>query len=166
MNLKYLSIVIVFLVLLVLAFKYTPEPTVENQVENTPEIPAPIVAENPDGEADPNRMKLDMTPWRWISAQYNDGTKIVPKTDKFVLTFKPDGTFSASTDCNGMGGNYKAGADKTITFSNMMSTLMFCEGSQEMEFRKILEGANSYFFTGRGELIIELKFDSGTATFR
>ena len=48
----------------------------------------------------------------------------------------------------------------------MMSTLMFCEGSQEEEFTHILTNTSGYLFTSRGELILELKFDSGTVTFR
>jgi heat shock protein HslJ len=107
-----------------------------------------------------------MTPWHWISAQYNDGTKITPKlSDKFTLTFKNDGTFSASTDCNGIGGNYDV-KDKMLTFHDMLGTLMYCDGSQEGDFKKILENTGSYHFTNRGELILELKYDSGTATFR
>lgn len=124
------------------------------------------VAENPEGEADPKRMKLDMTEWRWVSALYNDGKELKPRTfGDFTLTFKNDGTFGAKTDCNSMGGKYKVQGN-LITFSEMMSTLMYCEGSQEGDFAKILEHTASYLFTNRGELILEFKFDSGTATFR
>ena len=36
-------------------------------------------------------------------------------TERPSLTLKDDGTFSASTDCNSMGGKYEA-VDKQITF--------------------------------------------------
>lgn len=123
------------------------------------------VAQNFEGESDPSRMTLGMQTWRWISVTYNDGKKIIPKVDKFNLTFKKDGTFSASTDCNGVGGEYTVSGNK-ITFKKMMSTLMYCEGSQEQDFSKVLTEANSYFFTSKGELILDLKMDSGSAVFR
>ncbi len=163
MKIKYLfaGLVIVFPALVIVIKK--SEPVVENTQINTP---IERVAENPEGEADPTRMTLFIPEWKWISAQYNDGKELQPKTvGDFVLTFKKDGTFSAKTDCNGIGGNYTV-KDNKITFGEMMGTLMYCEGSQEAEFRKLLEGASSFFFTNRGQLIIELKYDSGTATFR
>jgi heat shock protein HslJ len=167
MHNKKLIWIVAVIAILILAFAYYfHKPKVETPLVITPSPSPTHVAENPEGEADPSRMKLDMTVWHWISAQYNDGTKITPKlSDKFTLTFKNDGTFSASTDCNGIGGNYVA-KDKMLTFKDMLGTLMYCEGSQESDFKKILENTSSYFFTNRGELILELKYDSGTATFR
>ncbi len=124
------------------------------------------VAQNFEGEADPNRMTLGMKKWTWISALYNDERIITPKRkDAFTLTFRTDGTFSASTDCNGVGGKYVTDKEK-ITFSEMMSTKMFCEGSQESEFTKMLENSTGYHFTSKGELILDLKFDSGSVIFR
>ncbi len=124
------------------------------------------VMQNFEGEADPSRMKLDMKTWNWIKTIYNDGREILPKNaEKFTLKFLDNGTFSASTDCNGVGGNYTADKEK-ISFGEMISTLMYCEGSQEAEFRSFLENAQSYHFTSKGELILDLKFDSGSAVFR
>lgn len=124
------------------------------------------VAQNFEGEADPSRMTLGMKKWTWVSTLYNDERTITPKQkDAFTLTFKIDGTFSASTDCNGVGGSYVTDKEK-ITFGQMMSTLMFCEGSQEGDFTKMLENSTGYHFTSKGELILDLKFDSGSVTFR
>lgn len=64
-----------------------------------------------------------------------------------------------------MGGSYVAGAD-TIMFSQIFSTKMYCEGSQETEFASLLENTQGYHFTSRGQLILDLKFDSGSAIFR
>lgn len=125
---------------------------------------APRVAENPEGEADPSRMNLEMKTWNWVSALYNDGRSITPKKDLFSLTFK-EGKFTARTDCNSMSGSYTA-SDGVISFSSIAMTKMYCEGSQENEFAKLLENSSGYHFTGKGELILDLKFDSGTATFR
>lgn len=125
-----------------------------------------VVVQNFEGEANPDMMKLNMKTWTWIKTVYNDDTVITPRlTDKFNLTFK-NNTFSATTDCNGVGGEYKETNNKQITFTKMMSTLMFCEGSQEAEFSKGLSEVSSYHFTSKGELILEIKMDSGTMIFR
>lgn len=124
------------------------------------------VVQNFEGEADPKKMSLGMKPWTWISLQYENGTLTTPKNvNAFVLTFKSDGTFSATTDCNQAGGSYTADGEK-ITFSKIFSTKMFCEGSQETEFLQMLETVAGYSFTSKGELILALKFDSGTSVFR
>ncbi len=124
------------------------------------------VVQNFEGEADPARMKLDMKIWKWINTIYNDGKEIKPSLkDKFTLILKNNGTFSATTDCNGIGGEYIINGSK-ISFEKMMSTLMYCEGSQESDFSKSLNEVDSYFFTSKGELIFNLKFDSGSMIFR
>jgi heat shock protein HslJ len=128
--------------------------------------PKGLVVENFEGEADPNRMKLTMKPWNWVSTLLNDGTNITPKVEnKFSITFKEDGTFSATTDCNGVGGNYVT-KDSYIVFSQMMSTLMYCEDSQESKFTEFLTNTSNFHFTSKGELVLDLKFDSGSAIFK
>jgi hypothetical protein len=47
-----------------------------------------------------------------------------------------------------------------------MSTKMFCEGSQENVFSQSLTEVVSYLFTTRGELILEIKMDSGVMVFK
>ena len=124
------------------------------------------VEQNFEGEADPSRMTLDMKTWTWVSALYNDGRKITPnKAGAFTLTFGADGRFSAKTDCNSVGGSYTA-AENKITFGQMISTKMYCEGSQENEFTTLLSNTTSYQFTSRGELILGLKFDSGSVVLK
>lgn len=124
------------------------------------------VVQNFEGEADPSRMTLGMKKWVWISALYNDGREIVPKkTEDFTISFGNDGRFSATTDCNIVGGNY-AVKDNQITFGKMISTKMYCESSQESEFTGLITNSTSFHFTSRGELILDLKFDNGTVTFR
>lgn len=118
------------------------------------------------GEADPSRMTLTMKPWVWESALYNDGREITPKqSGAFTLTFGADGQFSAKTDCNSMAGSYTA-ENGTLTFGQIAMTKMFCEGSQEMVFAQLLETTSGYHFTARGQLILDLKFDSGSVVFR
>ena len=118
------------------------------------------------GEANPEMMTLYMKPWTWIKTTYNDDTEIIPEDEgDFVLTLNEDKTFSATTDCNAMRGSYEVEGSQ-ISFGPIASTKMFCEGSQEQEFSATLEEAVSFSFTGRGELIFDLKLDSGSATFR
>lgn len=124
------------------------------------------VAQNFEGEADPSRMTLDMKKWVWISTLYNDEREIKPKqADRFTITFGKDGRFSATTDCNSASGTYTAG-NGLITFGAIAQTKMFCEGSQEMEFITSLQNTSGYHFTSKGELILDLKFDSGSVVFR
>jgi heat shock protein HslJ len=124
------------------------------------------IVQNFEGEADPARMTLSMKKWNWINTQYSNDTTVVPKIpEKFVLTFKDGQTFSATTDCNSVGGNYMLHGN-IITFTKIVSTLMFCEGSQEQDFTKMLSEVQTYHFTSKGELVFDLKFDSGSMIFR
>ncbi|MBP6857755.1 MAG: META domain-containing protein [Candidatus Pacebacteria bacterium] len=119
-----------------------------------------------EGEADPAKMTLTMKKWNWVYTQYSDGKEVKPiAKDKFTLTLNKNNTFSATTDCNGGGGEYKTKGNE-VTFSNMISTLMYCEDSQESDFKKMLNETQSYMFTSKGELVLLLKFDSGSVFFK
>ena len=124
------------------------------------------VAKDFEGEANPSSMTLDMKKWVWVSTLYNDEREIMPKqAGRFTITFGKDGRFSATTDCNSMGGGYVA-YNGTLTFGETFMTEMYCEGSQESDFANLLQTASGYHFTSKGELILDLKFDSGSAMFR
>lgn len=124
------------------------------------------VAQNFEGEADPARMSLEMKPWVWINALYNDERTVTPKKPgAFTITFKNDGTFFATTDCNGLSGKF-AREQGSIAFGPIASTLMFCEDSQEKVFSELIRDTSAFHFTSKGELIFDLKFDSGNVTFR
>ncbi len=103
--------------------------------------------------------------WLWKETQMNDGTVITPKkTDAFKLTFSADGRVSGTTDCNGFGGSYEV-TDGVLTMGEFMMTLMYCDGSQEMEFQKMLSQPVTFMFTDAGELVLMLPYDSGSAIF-
>ncbi len=124
------------------------------------------VVQDFEGEADPSKMTLDMKTWAWIFALFNDERKVAPKkTGDFTITFEKDGKFTATTDCNAMFGEYKTD-ESTIAFSAIGMTRKFCEGSQEVEFSELLTNSSGYHFTSKGELILDLKFDSGSVIFR
>ena len=123
------------------------------------------VVQNFEGEADTTKMTLNMKTWNWIKTVYNTSEEKPRLENKFTLSFKDNGTFSVATDCNGIGGEYTV-MGNNIGFSKMMSTLMYCENSQEGDFSKMLENIKSYHFTSKGELIFDLKYDSGSMIFR
>lgn len=87
------------------------------------------------------------------------------KKDAFIVMFKNDGTFTATTDCNTVGGKYVSTKD-TISLSDIFSTKMYCEGSQENEYASLLEKTTHYMFTSKGELVLLLKYDSGSVYFK
>jgi heat shock protein HslJ len=122
------------------------------------------VAQDFEGEADPSRMTLEMTDWKWEQTVNANGVVVTPKKPGvFSLSFKA-GSVSVKTDCNSMGGTYVAD-DGSLSFGNMMSTMMYCEGSQETEFSAMLGEVVGYRFTSKGELILS-KQGGGTMTFR
>jgi heat shock protein HslJ len=118
------------------------------------------------GEASAERMTLDMKQWTWVETVFSDGSQLVPsETDVFGLTFTDAGTFSATTDCNSMGGTYEVSGN-TISFGSMFATEMFCMDSQEHEFATMLSEVDSFDFTGKGELIFGLKSEGGSSVFK
>ncbi len=119
-----------------------------------------------EGEADPAKMNLQMKTWNWIKTIFNNDTIVAPKKENvFGITFKTDGTFSVKTDCNSVGGSFVI-QDNKILLSKMISTLMYCENSQEQEFIKTLGEVSDFMFTSKGELILGLKMDTGSIIFR
>jgi len=64
-----------------------------------------------------------------------------------------------------MAGSY-ATDETALTFSDIIATKKFCQDSQEQEFATMLSNTSHYHFSERGELILDLKFDSGTVTLR
>ncbi|HUQ30041.1 MAG TPA: META domain-containing protein [Candidatus Paceibacterota bacterium] len=130
------------------------------------------VAQNFEGEADPGTMTLTQKKWTWVSAAYPSPTstsdkKVIPKQpNAFTITFSPNGRFTATTDCNSVGGSYETAGEGGIGFDQMVSTLRYCADSQESVLTGILNNASTYHFTSKGELILELMADGGSATFR
>jgi heat shock protein HslJ len=110
--------------------------------------------------------KLQAKTWTWINVVYADGTVITPRqTNAFTLSIKNDGSFDATTDCNQLGGRVTIN-NGAISFSDIFSTKKFCEGSQEEDFKKVLDRAAGYLFTERGELVLDIERDTGAAIFR
>ncbi|MEI6552940.1 MAG: META domain-containing protein [bacterium] len=163
------NIIIVNYVVRKVGENFTVPPSVGKSIQlllDTKTMQFGEVAKNFEGEANPAKMTLGMKTWNWVSTKYSDGKVVTPHIEnKFTLTIRSDKTFSVVTDCNGVGGEYSVSGNK-ITFTRMMSTLMYCENSQEGDFSKMLSEAQSYMFTSKGELILNLKFDSGSVIFK
>ena len=124
------------------------------------------VVQNFEGEVDINKMSLGMKTWNWVETRYNDGKIVYPKkANKFTITFSKDKRFSLTTDCNAMSGEYVV-TGKSIKFQKIISTLMACEGSQEEDFSKMIQDSNEYIFTNKGELVLNIKYDSGSVIFK
>lgn len=112
-----------------------------------------------------SRDGLEGTSWQWKETLYNNDDVVTPNNpEAFVLSFMENGRFSASTDCNGLSGNYEV-TDSALNFGEMASTKMFCEGSQEEEFTAMLSESVNYINTGEGELALMLAYDSGSVIF-
>lgn len=104
--------------------------------------------------------------WEWVSTEMNNDTVVKPnKPGVFKITFTEKGDVSVKTDCNGMFGRYTL-QNNQLTFGNMASTKMYCEGSQETAFAKSFGEVSSFFISPKGELILELKLDSGVVRFK
>jgi heat shock protein HslJ len=104
--------------------------------------------------------------WVWQETIMNDDTRIVPRNPgAFSLTFDAEGRLSGSTDCNGFGGDYTI-TDGVLETGPFMMTMMYCEGSQEMDFQKMLSQPLNVWFDEAGELVLLLPYDSGSMIFK
>ncbi len=103
--------------------------------------------------------------WEWVST--TTPVEEITATDpaRYVIIFNEDGTAGITADCNVGGAQYTAGEDGTLAITLGVSTLAFCENSQDTQFRAGLAAAASYFFQD-GELYIDMTADSGTMRFR
>lgn len=108
-----------------------------------------------EGEVDTSILSLRTKSWTWIRTEFTNKDPFYSShADSFVLTFGDENSFSAKTDCNGVGGTYTQ-TGNSIALTNMMSTLMYCEGSDESIFTESLSKASSYSFGTKGELILK-----------
>ena len=95
--------------------------------------------------------------WKLIS--YGDAgnpTPAIPNVDTSIK-FDSNGQISGNVGCNSFGGNYEVSGDK-ITFTSIMSTLMYCEetSSQEQALLSV--------FSDKVNLQIQMNDDTLTIT--
>ncbi len=110
--------------------------------------------------------RLRSAVWVWQETLLPNDEIITPRrSDDFILTFLDNNRFSASTDCNNIAGNYQAG-DRNIEFTNIAMTKMYCEDSQEDDFKEMILRSNRYMFDQEGNLVLSMAFDSGSVFFK
>jgi heat shock protein HslJ len=103
--------------------------------------------------------------WQWTKTVMNNDEVITPRdSEAFSITFTEDGKLNGTTDCNNFFGAYTETGDD-LSFGPFGSTKMYCEGSQELEFTKSLGEVEKFLFTESGDLVLTLKFDSGSIIF-
>lgn len=104
------------------------------------------------------------TSWQWNMTNSADGTILSkPNTpNDFILKFQAEGKFSVSTDCNNAGGSYSTDNKGMVTFSEIVMTLMACEGeTKEADFLSNLGQVQSFGFA-QTEADLELRLRDGT----
>jgi heat shock protein HslJ len=99
----------------------------------------------------------------WSLVSYGDSANQTPAAPdvETSIEFK-DGLVNGNVGCNGFGGNYEVEGDK-ITFSEVVSTLMFCEGpvgDQETSTLNVL--AESATFVLDGDTLTLTSADGGS----
>lgn len=90
--------------------------------------------------------------WVWVSGSEATSSVSVPSGEKFIVSFGEDNRVMSTTDCNSLNGSYKVEGNK-LTFGPMAMTMMFCDGSQESVYVRMLSSVTSYTVVGT-----ELKF--------
>ncbi len=103
--------------------------------------------------------------WQWKETVYSEDEVFVPGSpEEFVLKFKDDGEVIALTDCNNMMGEYETSEEGELSFSEMLSTLMYCEGSDENDYREMLAAVEGYSLED-DRLVLILEEERGSMFF-
>jgi uncharacterized lipoprotein YbaY/predicted secreted protein len=80
-----------------------------------------------------------------------------------TIRFSADGKVSGSGGCNGFGGNYTVGENRSIQFSQLISTLRACAlppvNTLEQEYLSALQSASSYMLDGQSRF--HLSYNNG-----
>lgn len=167
MRTTFFVIVLASIGLAVSVFWFAGNGGVEPATEEV--APTELVEEDEEAISDrPSVLKVSVdlltaNMWLWKETVLSSGEVVVPKQKgAFSITFSEEGNMSGTTDCNGFAGSYMLGNDGSLSFGSFMSTLMFCEGSQEAEFTGALTRVRSGLIAPSGDLVLSLPFDSGS----
>lgn len=109
---------------------------------------------------------VNFNKWIWISSFDEYGNEFKPKkVGVFSIQFNNDDSFVTETDCNKIGGKYFL-LNKNLTFNNVFSTKIFCENSDEEEFKKIFDKTDSFYYGRDGSVVLKFKDNLGYAIFK
>jgi heat shock protein HslJ/LysM repeat protein len=109
--------------------------------------------------------QLAGTVWQWQETLMNNDDKFVPDNPgNYTMQLMADGSVAVQADCNQVSGTYTLDGNR-ISIELGPSTMAACpEGSLGDQFVANLGAASIYSFD-QGDLLIDLKFDSGTMRF-
>lgn len=133
-----------------------------NSIKKNLHRPAMLHSRKIVGKGTTEASPLFGTSWTWVSSSVNGVITSAPVGGKFVLSFGEDNRVHSTTDCNGVGGSYTVNTSGTMSFGPFMSTLMFCEGSHEVQYSQALTKTSAYKVEGSN---LTLTNASGTMTF-
>jgi len=125
----------------------------------TTESDEPVEGEAADAGAD-----ITGVIWQWTST--TSPVDVVEPDDpsKYTLVLRPDGQTQVQADCNSATSTFTLDG-QSITFGPMASTMAECgPDSLYGRYLKDLGGAAILFMDGE-DLMVDLKFDSGTMRF-
>ncbi len=117
---------------------------------------------NPDGMETSGLMpRLTSNVWVWQKTAYEDGSSMTPNhPGAFTVQFMTDGTVTGTTDCNDWGSKFTLGEDGTIRLESIVSTLKFCEYSEESPYFSSIGGADKINFAENGDLLLTIEIDN------
>ena len=86
-----------------------------------------------------------------------------------TIRFSADGTVSGSGGCNSFGGSYAAGANRSIMFSQLISTLRACASAPintlEQAYLSALQSVSSYTLDGQSRFQLSYNNGQGRLSF-
>jgi heat shock protein HslJ len=150
----YTSIIILGLIFI--AGSYLAYIKYQDKSRKVVTIPKPISREVDD--------KIIKKEWIWVSTTLENSQIFKPRAAEFKLKFNPDNSFTSSTDCNSVSGEFNSN-NGAIQFENLITTKKYCMKSLEGSYLKQLQNSKNYKFNEKNQLIIELKDDSGFMIF-
>ncbi len=170
-NTKHVIIGLVLLVALVVAMVIIKVPPVSAPVSEAPAADqqdfAPVGKMPAGTEPSAQVSSIMDSKWVWVKTMMSDDAIKMPnRAGAFTVTFSADGHVSGTTDCNGFGGDYSMGTEGVMSFGPFMSTQMYCEESQESLFTKDLSNVSRMMIDQSGNLVLMLKYDSGSMIFQ
>lgn len=148
---KYFFISAIAILLVGIVYTYWPRQSMQDlpgeivdEVIEQDDVRQPRQVESPIGEP----VSAVQGVWRWSKTVSQDGSEVVPQKDVFTIQFGADGHLSGTTDCNGFGALYTTTSEGAISIADTISTLMYCEESQESLFVSWLRDTTMFAFEG------------------
>ncbi len=162
---KKLIIAILCIVLVIVLYKQVRTSTTQDP-QALPVLPTTVAEGTTVSEPTQTTPELlQSKTWVWQKTVVIGETTITPnKPGIFTLTFQKDGKVIGKTDCNGFGGEYTLGVSGVLRFEPFMSTLMYCEGSQESAYNIVLGQTTRYAIDSTG--VLSLSGSAGTVYFK